>query len=285
MSQIHPTARIFLVGNATKPEVPERFRHLERWLDAKGLLVGRDLDNDLRAMSGAHPDVIIALGGDGTILSVAQALGERQLPIIGVNLGKLGYLADFSEEDLERHLDTVLTQPQYTSRRMMLDVLCVEPDGSTWRGRAVNDCVIRVGAPFRTIRIGLQLDSQPVTTVAGDGLVISTPTGSTAHNLSCGGPIVSPEVDAFILTPKNPHSLAHRPLLVGPGSQVRINAAQTNDGTSVVLDGQIVQALHDGGVVHVRRANEQFMLVRNPDRQPMETLVRKLHWGLSPATI
>jgi len=282
MFDIHATPRVYLIGNASKPNARETFRRLAEWLDDKGVLIGSDLDGRPESINQARPDFVIALGGDGTILCVAQAMQDRQAPVIGVNLGKLGYLAHFTAAELERHLDRLVADPTLISRRMMIDVLVALPSGETWRGIAVNDCVLRVGEPFRTVGLSVHIDDHPVTTIVSDGLIISTPTGSTAHNMACGGPIVFPDVDAIILTPLSPHSLSHRPVVVGPDAKVNIVIRKTSSGTAVVLDGQLVRPIPGGTNITIRKSPEAFKLVCNPQRKNWDLLVQKLKWGQSP---
>jgi len=273
------TPRVFLVGNARKPNVPDAFERLRTWLTDRGVLHGADLSCQLDLIAAARPDLVIVLGGDGTILSVAQALGEHQAPILGVNMGKLGYLADFNVDELTQDFDRIVGDPHLISRRMTLNVQATEPGGAAWQGIALNDCVLHAGAPWRTIKLELAIDAQPITTVICDGLIVATPTGSTAHNMSGGGPIVDPEVEALIITPICPHSLTHRPVVLGPHSHVEITAASVNEGSTAVLDGQISRPIPAGTKIRVARANQQLLLVRNPNRKSWMTLVKKLKWG------
>jgi NAD+ kinase len=273
------TPRIFLIGNAQKPNAESTFMHLGNWLDQKGLLVGSDLGNRPEGINAAKPDFVVALGGDGTILAAAQAMGHRQTPIVGVNLGKLGYLAGFTIEEFEGHLDQIISDESLISRRMMLDVLAVDPEGNPWRGIALNDCVLRVGDPFRTVGLTVHIDDQPVTEIVSDGLIMATPTGSTAHNMACGGPIVQPDVDAIVMTPLCPHSLSHRPVVVGPDARVSISVRKTSQGVTMVLDGQITRPIAGGGTVLVHKSTESFQLVMNPHRRQWDLLVQKLKWG------
>ncbi|MFQ5502500.1 MAG: NAD(+)/NADH kinase [Phycisphaerae bacterium] len=284
MTAIQTTRRVFLLGNAGKERVPATFEMLLRWLDGLGVLVGSNLTGEPESINEVHADLVIALGGDGTILSAGHAMNYRQIPIVGVNLGKLGYLADFSAEELQQKFDEVLHNGELLSRRMILNVIVAEPGGATWRGIAINDCVIRAGTPFRTVRLSVTIDDRPVTTIVGDGLIVATPTGSTAHNLACGGPILQPDIEAIILTPMAPHSLTHRPVVIGAASHIDVTAMETNEGTTVVLDGQIIRSLPAGTRVSIRRARERFQHVRNPDRASWDTLINKLKWGLQPGT-
>jgi NAD+ kinase len=276
-SPSHP--RVFLIGNARKPEVSGSFQRLLDWLEARGALAGSDLTGRPASVNGVKADLIIVLGGDGTLLSVAQALQHRRIPVAGVNLGKLGYLADFTTDEIEQDLDSIVSDPKFVSDRMMLDVEMRTPDGDKRKGVALNDCVIRVGPPFRTVSLALSIDGHAVTTIVCDGLIVSTPTGSTAHNMSCGGPIIEPDVDAIILTPEAPHSLTHRPVVVSPHVAVDIGVGPSCDGAAVVLDGQTIHDAPGGTRISVRKSAETFRLVRNPRRKPWETLIQKLRWG------
>lgn len=249
-------------------------------LESKGVLVGSDLTGRPDAVNDSQPNLIIVLGGDGTLLSVVQARHRQQVPILGVNLGKLGYLADYSVAELEADLDEILTKPRKISERMMLDVTVNPPHGDAWEGIALNDCVIRVGPPFRTVSLDLNIDGNAVTTFIGDGLIVATPTGSTAHNMSCGGPILQQGVNAVILTPIGPHSLTQCPVVVGPDADVQIELGDEDEGAAVVLDGQSVFPIKGGTRIRVLRSAQKFQLVRNPRRHSWDTLMQKLRWGM-----
>jgi NAD+ kinase len=280
MSGSRGGTRIFLVGNPQKPNVTAAFAHLKAWLQAKHLLVGADLDGRPELIAPAKPDLVISLGGDGTILCVAQAMQHSQVPIVGVNMGKLGYLADFTAAELESDLDRIISDRELISHRMMLDVTIHGQGGQDRTGIALNDCVIRVGEPFRTIGVGVSIDNLPVTTILGDGLIIATPTGSTAHNMSCGGPIVQPDVDAIVLTPLCPHSLTHRPVVVGPECKIDITLQRTGGGCAAILDGQAIHPLSIGSTLTLQKSKQTFQLVRNPRRKAWDLLVQKLKWGV-----
>lgn len=279
MACTDPTPRVFLTANAKKPHVDEAFDRIAALLDSRGLLVGSDIDWQLDVINASRPDFVVALGGDGTILNVAHAMGHRQVPVIGVNLGKLGYLADFNTEEMEQHLDQILKDPGLISRRMMLDVRATLPSGETHEGTVLNDCVLRVGPPFRTIGLTVAVDDQQITTLMGDGLIIATPTGSTAHNMSCGGPIVNPDVEAILLTPKCPHSLTHHPIVVGPDVCLAICVFPDSEGASMVIDGRFVCPVPGETQIRVSRSSAIFQLVRNPRRSAWDTLMRRLKWG------
>lgn len=279
MSERPVQPRVYLIGNGRKPEVGAAFSRLETWLRGRGALVGSDLTGQYEAVRQALPELVVVLGGDGTILAVAQALGQHQAPILGVNMGKLGYLADFTADEFVRDFDRIVGDPQLISRRMSLAVEGIGPDGETWRGLAINDCVLHAGPPWRMIKLHLSIDDQAITTIACDGLIVATPTGSTAHNMSGGGPIVDPEVETLIVTPICPHSMTHRPVVLGPAARVEITAELVNEGTTAVLDGQISRQIAGNTRIRVARADQKFLLVRNPHRRSWVTLVKKLKWG------
>lgn len=280
MTALGTKARIFLLGNASKPNVGAAFDRLAKWLGTRGQLCGSDMNGMPERLNESRPDFVIALGGDGTILHAAQAMQQRQVPIIGVNMGKLGYLADFDENEVCQSLDALLESDQLISRRLMLDVRIVSPTGEAWHEMALNDCVIRVGDPYRTISLEIAIDDQPLCVLWGDGVILATPTGSTAHNMSCGGPIVEPTVEAIIMTPRCPHSFTHRPVVVPASSRIGVRMLPQSVGAAAVLDGQCVRALSPGSHIHLTKSALTAQLVRNPKRKPLETLISKLKWGV-----
>lgn len=282
MKDTAPTPRVCLVGHPGKPDVPRVLDRIRTWLTQRGVQVSAQSDGKIAADTAQAHDLVIVLGGDGMILNTAGMLGPHQIPIVGVNLGKLGYMAEFSVDDFERHGERVLSDPSLVIQRMILDVEITVAGAPVHHRYAFNDCVVHSGPPFRMIDLGVRLDGQDVTHFTGDGLILATPTGSTAHNLSAGGPILQPDVEGAILTPICPHSLTHRPMVVGPNATIEITALRSNEGTTAVIDGQYTTPLPVGGRVAARRANQTFKLVRNPDRPPWKTLTDKLSWGKPP---
>ncbi len=274
------TRRIFLLGNATKPSVNAAFSRMAAWLDDRRQLAGSDLDGKPERVNDSDPEFVIAMGGDGTILHAVQAMQKRQVPIVGVNMGKLGYLADFDENEVYQSLDALLDRPELVSRRLMFDVTIESPKGDQWSGVALNDCVIRVGDPFRTVLLEIHIDDQPLCTLAGDGVILATPTGSTAHNMSCGGPIVESGADAIIVTPRCAHSFTHRPVVVSGRSKVSVRVMPQSVGASVVLDGQCVRPVTPDARIRLVRSACDAQLVRNPKRRLWDTLISKLKWGV-----
>ncbi|MEK6799801.1 MAG: NAD(+)/NADH kinase [Planctomycetota bacterium] len=276
--------RVHLLANPDKKDARSAFDDLRAFAVKRCVLVGADFSVDGRSAVQSAAQRIVILGGDGTLIGVARSLGRDQIPLIGVNVGKLGYLAEFSVDELQRCFEQVLTDDSLVSRRTILEVAVRSGAGENRTSLAVNDCVIQAGPPFRMIRLDIDINHERLTTVAGDGLIVCTPTGSTAHNLSAGGPIVQPDVDAIILTPLNPHSLTHRPLAIDRQAMIEITAAAANPGTTVILDGQLSFPFAKGDQVSIRRFEHDFLAVRNPLYSRWHNLVGKLHWGRSPSS-
>jgi len=279
-----PKKRIFIVANPDKPNAREHLDALRDWLGERAEVVGTSLAYGAGDAAAAQLDLIIVLGGDGTLLSVARSLGERQVPLAGVNIGKLGFLAEFSIDELKRQFDRLLDDPQAVSECMMLEACITCDDRVEFCGLAANDCVIQAGPPYRMIELAIAINAEHLTDVSGDGLIIATPGGSTAHNMSAGGPIVQATVQAIVLTPVCPHSLTHRPVVVEADAVIEVRAKRLNEGSTVSLDGQVSFPLRKGQCLTVRRFHETFKLVRNPARPPWHTLISKLKWGQSPTS-
>lgn len=272
--------RVYLFGNPSKPHAQEAVERLKSVATAKFEVVGASLGKQIEEKA-RNADRIVVVGGDGTLIGVARSLAARQIPLIGVNVGKLGFLAEFSLDDLAGEFERAVNDDALISRRAALDVQ-IENGGVRHSSPAINDCVIQAGPPFRMITLGVQLDGAHLSNVAGDGLIVCTPSGSTAHNLSAGGPIVQPDVDAMIVTPLNPHSLTHKPIVVNRDAKLEITAMIVNEGTTAIIDGQEPHPLRTGDRVIVGRYAQDFLLVRNPRHDRWHNLVTKLHWGKSP---
>ena len=249
---------------------------LRAWTAPRADLVGTTLAYDYADIRAQRPDRLIVLGGDGTLLGVARGLHDAQIPVIGVNLGKMGFLAEFSVGELRKVFDDVLTDDSLITARMQLDVDFV---ATGQRATVLNDCVIHAGPPYRMIDLVVEVDGQHLTAVSGDGLIVATPSGSTAHNMSAGGPILQPGIKAYVLTPVSAHSLTHSPLVVECEATLEVRAIQANEGTVVALDGQQTVPLQSGQRIRIRRNPQDFLLVRHPQHPSWHTLVTKLNWG------
>jgi NAD+ kinase len=272
---------VYIIANPTKPGMPEWLCKIRALVERKGQVLDATLGR-LDPKIAAAADRMIVLGGDGTILAAARAMGHRQVPLIGINMGKLGYLAAFNPDELETQIDRVLTDDSLIGSRMMLAVTVSSGGQEKLTSIAVNDCVVQAGPPFRMIALSLCLNGSELTHIVGDGIIVATPVGSTAYNLSAGGPILQPTVKGIAITPICAHSLTHKPLVVDETVAVQITPERINEGTCVIMDGQNMLPVRMGDTVTVRRSPHSFLLVENPRYPPWYTLVAKLKWGQAP---
>ncbi len=279
-----PTAtkrKVYILANPAKPGARGPLDHVRRLVEARAEVLDARLGR-LDGAIAARADRVIVLGGDGTILAAARAMGTGQIPLIGINMGKLGYLAAFNLEELDAQVDRVLADDGLISPRMMLEVAVNGGGREKLSSIAVNDCVVQAGPPFRMIALSVRLNDSQLTRIVGDGLIVATPSGSTAYNLSAGGPILQPTVKGIAITPICAHSLTHKPLVVDESVTVHIAPERINEGTRVILDGQDMLPVSVGDQVIVRRCPRDFLLVENPNHAPWYTLVTKLKWGQAP---
>lgn len=276
--------RVFLVGSAAKPNIAQQLEAFAGSVAHAAELVGCATTDNLAGVHDACPDLLLVLGGDGTILSVGRELGSRQVPIVGVNIGKLGYLAELDVHEVEPFLRSLRSYPPVCTERSLLEVVIDEPGRSPRRYLAVNDCVVQSGPPFRIIALAVKVDGEALTEFVGDGLIICTPSGSTAHNMSAGGPILMPGVMGIVITPLCPHSLTHRPLVIESSSVIEVAAIRCNPGTTMSLDGQVSLPVNASQRIAVQRFPYAMKLVVRPDRPRWHTLITKLGWGQGPTT-
>lgn len=274
-----------LCVKANHPEAGGTVRGLAKWLDARGLAV--PLDEDAAELVGgtgrpreevaAEADLLVVLGGDGTLLSAARASGERPVPILGVNLGRLGFLTEVGHDELYAALERVLAGEARVEARMRLSVRAERAGRSLGQWLALNDAVITSQNLARMLDLEASVDGRQVTTYHADGLIVATPTGSTAYSLSAGGPILDPVLDAIVLSPISPHTLTQRPLVLPAEREIEIRPATT--GTQLTVDGQAGVRLEEGDRVSVTRSEHWVQLVVSPFRTRFEILRTKLHWG------
>jgi len=243
-------------------------------------------------------DLVVVLGGDGTMLAVAEHAADKDLPMLGINFGKLGFLAEFNLQDLQGSWDLIVSGRCRTSRRLMLEVTVFDAQGAEcvmnqldephqqFRAVALNDAVITAGQPFRTIDLQLAINPSHEQTndtiCTGDGLIMATPSGSTAYNISAGGPIVSPGIDAFCITPICPHSLSFRPIVMNADGGIRVRVLRANEGTALVIDGRLPVKLQVNEQVFIRRHTKSLTLVNNPKLSYWQMLAKKMHWAARP---
>jgi NAD+ kinase len=278
-----PRPRVVLLADRTRQDVVAVFDELRR-----GLADMADIVDELDADSTPLPvdlnaDLAIAVGGDGTLISQARRLVPCGLPLLGVNVGRLGFLAEFDVQQLIDQREQIFSGALRFRAQMLLHArITDEAGGVVHDGFAVNDCVVTAGDPFRMIEIRMLIDGLAGPTLSGDGVIIATPVGSTAYNVSAGGPIVHRQVEAIIITPLATHSLACRPIVLGPGSHLRIEIARANPGTTLMLDGQIPIPLMAGHVLELRRHEQVVRMVDNPATPYWRILLDKMRWGAPP---
>jgi NAD+ kinase len=271
--------RFFLLGYEQKPQVREAAARLRPVLEQYGEIVAFDLRQE-EDLSRCTADLAIVLGGDGSILRAVRQMGYRQVPVIGVNLGTLGFLADLTPDELVRALPALRAGDCRVASHLMFECEYPTPDGRKVV-LGLNEVVLHALSAGHLTELDLLVDGEPVTTFRGDGLIISTPVGSTAHSLSAGGPILSQELPAFVITPICPHTLTHRPLVDAADKQYTIRVRRP-EGATLSADGQFLRQVAGGETVTVRRAGVSFLLGKVAGRTYYQTLRDKLHWGTPP---
>ncbi len=291
------TPRVLLLANYRKPEVIEALKSFEPWIAERAQVMGVFNTRATRKEMAQRPegDLALVLGGDGTFLSQARAMVDRRIPLLGVNFGKVGFLADFEIEDVKASWEAIVSGACRVSERTMMDVEVMPTGTDRWdqdttaeeKFVAMNDAVITAGPPYRMIELDLAIDPQvsgrSALTYAGDGMIVSTAAGSTAYNLSVGGPIVAPAVDAFVISAIAPQSIAFRPIVFGAESHVWVTMLRANEGTTLVIDGQRSLRLKEGQQVRVRQHPVRLSIIQNPRHTYWTTLTHKMHWAVRPS--
>lgn len=228
-------------------------------------------------------DRLVVIGGDGTLLSTLRTNLDSRIPVLGVNAGRLGVLAEFDAESLEANAAMVFGDQPLVREHLVVEVSILDRDGQErFRTVAVNDCVVSAGAPFRMIELSLKIDQTEGPSINGDGLIVASPIGSTAYNVSAGGPIVQPTVDAMIISAVAPHSLAFRPIVADAQTVIEVGIARANEGTTLVLDGQETHPLAEDERLIFQRYRDDARLIGNPDSPYWNTLIEKMRWGAPP---
>jgi NAD+ kinase len=290
-----PLTRVGLVAKTGLDAAAGVLADLAGWLDARS--VRPVFETETAALAGLPPgratvtrdelprecDVIVVLGGDGTLIGMAGRIAEADVdvPILGVNFGSLGFLTEITLDELYQSLESVIDGTALVEGRMMLRARTLR-DGVIYAERlALNDVVITKGALSRIIDLAVAIGDRPVMRVRADGLIIASPTGSTAYNLAAGGPILHPEVDALLLTPIAPHMLTNRPIVLPGSSEVRVQPATngSNEKVFVTFDGQTGHAVEPNDIICVSRAARPLRLIRASSRTYFDVLRQKLKWS------
>ena len=287
--------KLVIFGDPQKEGVHEAIDEFAGFAKDKAEIVASCSIEDCKAEILKKCDFAVVFGGDGSIISTARNVSKASVPVIGVNVGKLGFLAEFSVGELKDFFPCLIKGTAQIDKRMMLSCRVFGPtelaeisngkeEDRTQKfcSSAINDVFITAGPPFRTVELKISVDGQPLAGCISDGLIISTPTGSTAYNLSSGGPIVSPKMEAVVITPICPHSLSFRPIVINAESTIEVVGIRVNEGTTVSIDGQVSLRLSIDDVVRVERENCDFLIVNNPLRSQWDTLATKLSWAEKP---
>jgi NAD+ kinase len=285
------------VGVLVKPHQPDALKticRLVEWLAARGVAVmtgpkvsreeieretGCAVETLEHEDMAASADLVVVLGGDGTMIAAARMLGLREVPVLGVNHGSLGYLTEYRVEEMIPALESILAGRYAVERRMMLEAEVFRGEERLTAERVLNDVVISKSALARIIEIETNIGGHFVNRFRADGLIVSTPTGSTAYNLSAGGPIIYPSMGALVLTPICPHTLSNRPLVVPDDVGVELTLKTDKEEVALTLDGQIGIPLEYEDRVTVRKSRTAFHLIQADTRNYFEVLRGKLRWG------
>ncbi len=285
------------IGIVLKPHQPDALKtmcELASWLAQRGITLvgGPEIERDgIARQTGctveevapeqlaARADLILVLGGDGTMIATARVMGDTEVPVLGVNYGGLGYLAEFRIEELYTALESILAGSYRLDKRVMLSVELRRGEESVTRNRVLNDVVINKSALARIIEIEAHLNQQFVNAFRADGLIVSTPTGSTAYNLSAGGPVIFPSMNAVVITPICPFTLSNRPIVVPDDAVIELCLKTDKEDVSLTLDGQVGFPLKFEDRVVIRKSKTIFNLVQPMNRNYFDVLRDKLRWG------
>ena len=291
------TSSIKRIGIVLKPNQPDALKtmcELTVWLSERGISLfgGPEIDRERIAQQtgcaveqvepdniATNADLILVLGGDGTMIAAARLMGDAEVPVLGINYGGLGYLAEFRIEELYSALESILEGRYRLDPRVMLEVELVRGDESVTRNRVLNDVVINKSALARIIEIEAYLNQQFVNSFRADGLIVSTPTGSTAYNLSAGGPVIFPSMNAVVITPICPFTLSNRPIVVPDGAEIVLHLKTDHEDVALTLDGQVGFPLKVEDRVTIQKSETTFNLVQPANRNYFDVLRDKLRWG------
>ena len=281
--------RIGIIAKPDAPHARQVLQELTTLLHGQGIHVLVDQETGAFCPPGVEEvpkpelpgrvDLLMVLGGDGTLLGAARLVGGLGVPILGVNLGGLGFLTATPQEDLALALEALFQRRYVLEERMMLTAQIRRQGTRLGESLALNDVVLTKGTMGRIINLGVQVDGQFVTSYRGDGLIVSTPTGSTAYSLAAMGPIVFPTLEALILTPISPHTLTNRPIVLPATARVEVDLHADGQAVTLMLDGQVGYPLEGKDVVEVQRAEARLKLVRFPQPDYFHVLRTKLKWG------
>jgi NAD+ kinase len=276
-----------VIANCSKPRATMVLAALEKEAAKAGLTLLTDTDTGLILKSAtitntnnlfAQSEAIMVLGGDGTLIKVVRQMKDFNKPIIGVNIGALGFLTSVAEEELSQAIECLIAENYKLSKRAILTSSIIRKNETIATYNALNDIVITRESSTRLIILDVKIDNQDVTSYRCDGLIISTPTGSTGHSMSAGGPILMPETKVFVMSIICPHTLSSRPLVVTDNSSISINTARNNTRLLITADGQTGQALECGDKIEIIKSKKEVELITLPEQSYFSVLRQKLGW-------
>jgi len=280
---------IGITSKPKKPEVRDIVTPLVHWLHDRSIEVlvdketGSTLDGSEKCVTRNEMpslvDLIIVLGGDGTLLATARVLNRKPVPLLAVNLGGLGFLTVITRDELYSILERVLAGDFRTERRVQIEAEVMRAGEVISSFLALNDVVLNKGAIARVLDFDVRVDGQFISSYKADGLIVSTPTGSTAYSLAAGGPVIAPSVEAFIVTPICAHTLSNRPIVLPDSAQIEVKVKSYGESVYLTVDGQVGVALRSEDAVHMRRASSVVELIQSPQKNYFEILRQKLKWG------
>lgn len=279
-----PPLRLLVMARDQSRWVQDAWKRLQAFLEHQpGLhVVAAATTKDPRPDLLDEVDLAVVLGGDGAILRACRLFGSRQVPILGINMGRLGFLADLSLENFEKRVSCLTDRTYTVVDHIMLECLLARPDGSSEQHLILNELVVSSGGSLSMVDVELGIDGEQVTTYSGDGLIIATPVGSSAHSLSAGGPLLRQDLDAVVITPICPHTLTIRPVVDSAGRVYSLRAPDAREGTTMVIDGQVRRGLGGDDLIEIRKADVAFKLAKLPGHSYYATLHRKLGWAGQP---
>lgn len=282
------TKAVAIISKPDRPELSEALPQLEKWLQQRHYDVFVDEESAAyfsaanvvprRELASRSPDLALVLGGDGTLLSAARAVAKAGTLILGINLGTLGFMTELALSDLYPALEAIEKKLYIVDSRAMLKCSLIRGGGILATHAALNELVVSKSAIARLNYFELFVDSEFVSSYRADGLIIATPTGSTAYSLGAGGPILKPDVAAFVITPVSPHGLTHRPVVVRDTVEIEIKVKTGEEEAYLSLDGQVGMPVRDGDLVHCIKAEHPARLLRF-QKTFFEVLATKLKWG------
>lgn len=270
--------RVAILGAPNRDRVRDELKRLRPAIAEMAEIVAEDLEFTYPFDDGPL-DIVIVLGGDGSILQAARQMGATQYPVLGVNCGHLGFLAALAPDQFLQHWPSIAAGEVNVANHVMLKVSLIRGGKLVGQSLALNEAAVLGGPPYQILDIDLYADGQIATRYRCDGLIVSTPVGSTAHNLSAGGPILRRTLNAVVISPISPHTLTYRPVVDSADTVLELVVTEPNDSTSIVVDGRVLERVLTSDRIRIERADVSFQLIAVPGHSDYRSLREKLGWG------